>query len=546
MAPSTVMTLLCCLLVSLCTASSSSSSAPSKFPSPDRELSFPRTMSPYKRRIQSWIIRHQAQSKSAQRMRSRLMRSKAVAAKSSNAGAAAAKGSFLTMERPTKERLFEWFGVEGEDPVQVLRCMIHRMQYNHNKVGITNPLLHVMDGNNNRPSNTIQLQPESLQSTPFEEEERRLLFHAHGPQSKSVLPVSNTISPPMQEDDIDNDIARSTPMDKSWWPELQVSPNLLHKSVSSLRSRLFHPTKDHNAKQKGDWRVLVYRKRVGKGRACYERVRDAALDWEFESADGVMGLLEVPATCPKGLLKIKQQQKRQSTQDLPKLYRSSSRYTVRPADLDELVEASSSSSSSAVYRSLGGSSRRLVSYSSKTLAGFLPDRLKRKLYAVNPVMVVYDVVDQRARDCTFTSTAYATLKGHWLSGEERVSVALRDGSQDVDVEILSISRAGPSLWGKAVWPLVGKMQQAFFQEHLKHLENTAAAAPATSLEDGVISTLMPLRPAKKAVQPPVSMSRKSLFGRPLPSKMPTAKSHSSIDSLLGDDDVTVAMDRGAF
>jgi uncharacterized protein (UPF0548 family) len=111
--------------------------------------------------------------------------------------------------------------------------------------------------------------------------------------------------------------------------------------------------------------------------------------------------------------------------------------------------------------------------------GWWPDhrRTKKRLYAINPVMVIYDVVDQRARDCTFTSTAYATLKGHWLRGEERVSVAMRDGSHDVDVEILSISRAGPSLWGKAVWPLVGKMQASFFEEQLKYLEDTAANAP---------------------------------------------------------------------
>ena len=42
----------------------------------------------------------------------------------------------------------------------------------------------------------------------------------------------------------------------------------------------------------------MYRQRVGKGQACYEKVRDAALDWEFQSSDGSMGLLEVPTSPP--------------------------------------------------------------------------------------------------------------------------------------------------------------------------------------------------------------------------------------------------------
>ena len=89
-------------------------------------------------------------------------------------------------------------------------------------------------------------------------------------------------------------------------------------------------------------------------------------------------------------------------------------------------------------------------------------------------MVVYDVLDQRGPGCTFTSTAYATLKGHWLRGEERVTVICRDGSHDVDVEILSVSKAGPSLWSKTIWPFVGTMQKTFFQQHLDHLAKTAS------------------------------------------------------------------------
>lgn len=75
---------------------------------------------------------------------------------------------------------------------------------------------------------------------------------------------------------------------------------------------------------------------------------------------------------------------------------------------------------------------------------------------------------------TYTSTAYATLKGHWLSGEERVTVALRDGVHgDVDVEIVSFSRPAPTLAGKLIWPFVGRRQRDFFERQLQALEQVS-------------------------------------------------------------------------
>merc|ERR1712216_608241 len=64
-----------------------------------------------------------------------------------------------------------------------------------------------------------------------------------------------------------------------------------------------------------------------------------------------------------------------------------------------------------------------VTYAS---SGLLKVRWLPKLYVVNPVSVVYDLVDQSGpKMTTFSSTAYATQKGHLLRGEERVTVALR-------------------------------------------------------------------------------------------------------------------------
>jgi len=108
-------------------------------------------------------------------------------------------------------------------------------------------------------------------------------------------------------------------------------------------------------------------------------------------------------------------------------------------------------------------------------------------------MVVYDLVDQRAPDgeTTFTSTAYATLRGHFLRGEERVTVALRDGSQDVEVEIMSISRAGPGLLGKTLWPFIGKMQSSFFQQQLDHLDHSGRVIDSTNSMIEVIEGNIP-------------------------------------------------------
>lgn len=65
------------------------------------------------------------------------------------------------------------------------------------------------------------------------------------------------------------------------------------------------------------------------------------------------------------------------------------------------------------------------------------------------------------------------MKGHLLRGEERVTVALRDRNQAVDVEIISISKAGESIKAKGLWPFIGKMQNKFFESQMKSLEKVA-------------------------------------------------------------------------
>lgn len=213
-----------------------------------------------------------------------------------------------------------------------------------------------------------------------------------------------------------------------WWPSLSFVPSKPKK-----------------------WRVLTYRRKIGTGLECYKRVRDAALNWEFRT-DKDMGLLSVPAIT-KNPLQISQGDHRMAR----------GRFTVRSSDDEEMSENNSLPMHQCI-----GAARRFVSYSARQVVPFLP-----KIYSVNPVMVVYDVVDQRGPSTTFSSTAYATMKGHLLRGEERVTVALRDGTEDVEVEIVSVSRAGQSAQARAIWPFIGKMQSTFFESQMDSLQKIA-------------------------------------------------------------------------
>jgi hypothetical protein len=114
------------------------------------------------------------------------------------------------------------------------------------------------------------------------------------------------------------------------------------------------------------------------------------------------------------------------------------------------------------------------------------------MYIVNPVTVVYELIDQMgggtttegaATSTTYTSTAYATNRNHWIAGEERVTVIHRkhnhhhrhyssddDDDKDgiVDVEIVSVSKANPnSILGRMVWPFIGTRQRKFFEQQME-------------------------------------------------------------------------------
>ena len=158
-----------------------------------------------------------------------------------------------------------------------------------------------------------------------------------------------------------------------------------------------------------------------------------------------------------------------------------------------------------------------------------------KFYVINPVTVLYNVVDQygggggsssgtpgrghtsnhnddddiddsaiRTRNhstnsigtaTTYTSTAYGTGYGHWLCGEERITVCYRhptiwdhpqgrnssDGDGCVDIEILSYSRPNiHTFMGRIIYPIIRPLQHSFFTSQMKHLQNIANSVPESS------------------------------------------------------------------
>ena len=179
------------------------------------------------------------------------------------------------------------------------------------------------------------------------------------------------------------------------------------------------------------WRVLRFTARVGAGKVCYRRARDAVLGSNFHSKCGKksMGIVSVNAKTSKS--------PRSLNLDGSKGYR-------RPR-------------------------KSLLATFTELALPFL------QIYVVNPVHTVYEKVDcwHRPSKCVYSCTSYATLRGHLLSGEERVLVLMRS-SGEVDIEIVSFSRAGPGVIGKIAWPFIGRMQKQFFLEEIDHLARASS------------------------------------------------------------------------
>jgi uncharacterized protein (UPF0548 family) len=236
------------------------------------------------------------------------------------------------------------------------------------------------------------------------------------------------------------------------------------------------------------WRVMEYRRsHVGWGRACYEAVRDKVLAWEFDgNHQGIVALQDTVVTYPR----MQQQQQQQQPYT-----------TVVPTGATAVDDHPSSWHSTCSALSIGDCPR-LATYT----------RFGRMAWILNPVQVVYDWVDQRGPCTTYTSTAYATCRGHGLVGEERVTVALRDSGR-VDVQVISYSKAAKWYTNIAFGPLIHKMQHRFFTNQLQFLQTVASdattdetAAAAHDDDDGMTLPLLLAKPMPVPMQEPLLLS----------------------------------------
>jgi uncharacterized protein (UPF0548 family) len=99
----------------------------------------------------------------------------------------------------------------------------------------------------------------------------------------------------------------------------------------------------------------------------------------------------------------------------------------------------------------------------------MPHPRLRLFWVLNPCRVVCRVDGRR-----YASVGYATLDGHLIAGEERMTVR-RGPSGDVTFEVLSLSRgAGPV--GKLLFFALGRTQDRFFQEQCRCMREQAADA----------------------------------------------------------------------
>ena len=178
------------------------------------------------------------------------------------------------------------------------------------------------------------------------------------------------------------------------------------------------------------WRRLRLSRRVGRGSTCYQAVE--ILLWSGSLMDKNGG----------GIVQVHSKQSHAE-----QLYQRRDSYGTGYDVVHNAVYGDGDLYAPSRGRAPSRFGRDQVDDDLRHILRSFRSRWLPKVYCVNPVTVVYDLVDQRGPSTTYTSTAYATSRGHWLRGEERLTVAHRDDG-NVDVEILSFSKHGNSVWGR--------------------------------------------------------------------------------------------------
>jgi len=223
---------------------------------------------------------------------------------------------------------------------------------------------------------------------------------------------------------------------------------------------------EFNKKDK-KYRIIRFKKVVGKGDKTYQILKNAILQWSPTlQQNNWAGIHMIGSKNIKRII----------NEDVP--------CAPLPASVSDHVLQ--------VWNNGG---RRLVTFSRV---------FGSRLFCMNPCLVIYDLVDEKQDDCDaiFTSTAYATLKGHFLCGEERVTVGIQnsynkklileasnnnfhfmssssskehdnDDDGQVFVEILSCSRPNTGILGNVMFHFVKNMQLRFFKSQLDTLQEIA-------------------------------------------------------------------------
>jgi len=294
-----------------------------------------------------------------------------------------------------------------------------------------------------------------------------------------------------------------TDCDSGWIPDSFVEPSLSNNSDRPATTVVRHPS----------WRTYRIRKTVGYGKECYETLRDIILQWEgtqkphmsLTSSNSKNHLHKNNAIRLINYLPPMPTPTTPSQLSPP--FRDFGQYsgstpttttTITSEDFNgrmpsEIISSHGTNANVPSCYQIGGAFKKIITISKSPKLG---------IWVWNPCQVLYDLIDQRYNyqnygtsssgsrgfhvsqrrgGLTYTATAYGTLKGHLLVGEERVSVAIHDEvvpnslnpsnkSGKVEVEILSYSHATNTILGRLIFPFIKDMQEQFFRDQILTLE----------------------------------------------------------------------------
>lgn len=176
------------------------------------------------RKMQSWLIRNGSQSKISATMRHRTKHST-----KNSIYRTTKRGSFMTSQIPTKRRVYRWFGLEGEDPNQFVRCMMLRNEFNHNICGITNPFLKFVTSKPHQEIHTNDATDTSSfvdLSNNNRKTSRRFSQLIEGAcNGKTRCYEKTVLASRTKNEHATVSLGSSPDVEDSWWPSLQIVNN---------------------------------------------------------------------------------------------------------------------------------------------------------------------------------------------------------------------------------------------------------------------------------------------------------------------------------